>query len=58
MQRAYRWARAQWSDWIGVIFAPLTDARLTTADDGYWWAVVEPDGDPRPAYHALRAMPK
>ena len=44
--------------WMGVMFVPLTDARLTTADEGYWWAIVEPDGDPRPAYDALKAMPK
>jgi hypothetical protein len=58
LRRAYRWAKEQWSDWIGVVFVPLTDARLTTADEGYWWAVVDPDGDPRPAYDALKAMNK
>jgi LysM repeat protein len=56
--RAYRWAKQEWSGWIGVMFVPLTDARLTQADEGYWWSIVDPDGDARPSYNALRDMPK
>lgn len=56
--RAYRWAKQEWSDWIGVTFVPLTDARLTKSDEGYWWSLVDPNGDVRLAYTALKGMPK
>jgi LysM repeat protein len=56
--RAYRWAKQAWSDWIGVMFVPLTGARLTESDEGYWRSIADPDGDPRPSYEALKDMPK
>ena len=58
LRRAYRWAKENWSDWVGVMFVPLTNARWTPDDDEYWWGVVNPDGCPRPAYYTLKAMSK
>jgi LysM repeat protein len=58
LARAFRWAKQEWSDWIGAMFVPLTDARWTQADEGYWWSIVDPDGDTRPSYDALKDMPK
>jgi hypothetical protein len=56
--RAFHWAKENWSPWVGVMFVPLTDARWTTEDQGYWWGVVEPDGCTRKAYTTLRQMAK
>ena len=58
LRRAYRWAKDNWSGWMGVMFVPLTDARWTPDDDGYWWGIVNPDGCPRPAYYALKEIVK
>ena len=58
MRRAYRWAVDNWSGWVAVVFAQLTDADATSADDVYWWGVVNPDGSPRPAYETLKTMSK
>lgn len=56
LRRAYRWAKENWSGWIGVMFVPLTDAQWTTGDTDYWWGIVNPDGSPRPAYNTLKEM--
>jgi len=58
LRRAYRWAKENWSDWVGVMFVPLTNARWTMDDDGYWWGIINPDGCPRPAYHTMKAIAK
>jgi polysaccharide biosynthesis protein PslG len=48
--RAYNFARANWSPWIGVMFLwTLNDPRWSPANEQYWWAINEPDGTPRPA---------
>jgi LysM repeat protein len=56
--RAYRYAKDNWSGWMGVMFVPLTSARWSTQDDEYWWGVVNPDGCPRKSYYTLKAMSK
>jgi len=58
LRRAYRWAKDNWSDWMGVMFVPLTDARLTMNDEDYWWSVVDPNGCPRYSYNVLKDMSK
>jgi LysM repeat protein len=58
LRRAYWWAKDNWSDWVGVMFVPLTNARLTTNDEDYGWSVVEPDGCPRKSYYVLKEMGK
>ncbi len=58
--RAYQYAAEHWSPWIGLITAIYIadyDWRPETHEQ-YWWAIVLPDGTPRLAYEALRAMPK
>jgi len=58
LRRAYRWAKDNWSGWMGVMFVPLTDARLTMNDEDYWWSVVDPTGCPRLSYEVLKDMSK
>jgi hypothetical protein len=58
LRRAYRWAQENWSDWVGVMFVPLTDARATTNDEIYWWGIADPDGCPRKSYYVLKDIPK
>ncbi len=57
---AYQFARENWQPWIGPIFTIyMADATWTPEEhEQYWWAIVLPDGTPRPAYLALKAMPK
>jgi LysM repeat protein len=58
LRRAYWWAQDNWSDWMGVMFVPLTNARLTMNDEDYGWSVVDPNGCPRKSYYALKDMGK
>jgi hypothetical protein len=57
--RAFAYAEANWRPWIGVM-VPIYICNFdwTQADEQYWWCVTDPDGSPRPAYMALKAMPK
>lgn len=57
---AYEWARQNWQPWIGLmttIYMADVDWRPEEHEQ-YWWSIVLPDGTPRPAYEALRQMPK
>ena len=60
--RAYQYARAHWSPWIGPMIAlSMANPASTPEDEQYWWAINYPDYAEmrvRPAYDALRAMPK
>jgi len=60
--RAYAYARANWSPWIGLMsLIYVSDPDWTQDDEQYWWAITEPgwpDLKARPAYDALKAMPK
>jgi len=58
LRRAFMWAQDNWEDWMGVMFVPLTDARLTMNDEDYGWSIVDPNGCPRASYYALRDMGK
>jgi hypothetical protein len=60
--RAYRYAKANWSPWIGVMtLIYVCDPDWTPQHEQYHWAINDP-GYPefkaRPAYNALKAMPK
>jgi hypothetical protein len=58
--RAYQYAEQHWQPWIGLmttIYIADYDWK-PEVDEQWWWAIVLPDGTPRPAYHALRDMPK
>jgi hypothetical protein len=60
--RAYRYAKANWAPWIGLMsLIYVADPDWTKDHEQYWWAITEPsypNFKPRPAYNALKAMPK
>jgi len=60
--RAYRYAREHWSPWIGLMsLIYVADPDWTRDHEQYWWAITYPSYPqfkPRPAYQALKAMPK
>ena len=60
--RAYQYAKEHWSPWIGLTcLIYISDHDWTPQNEQYWWAITWP-GYPepvlRPAYKALKAMPK
>ncbi len=57
--RAYQWARENYP-WMGVMFMwNLNFSTITKPDDEKFpWSVVNSDYSPRPAYEALKRMPK
>ncbi len=60
--RAYKWAKENWSPWIGLMnLIYFANPDWTEQNEEYWWAITEPgypELKPRPAYNALKAMPK
>jgi hypothetical protein len=58
--RAYSYAAEHWRPWIGLMVTIyIADSDWSPEEDEqWWWAVTLPDGTPRPAYFALRDMPK
>jgi polysaccharide biosynthesis protein PslG len=62
MVRAYRYAKQNWSPWIGLMsLIYISDPDWKDTDEQYWWAITYPsypEFKPRPAYLALKAMPK
>ncbi|MFQ6100069.1 MAG: hypothetical protein ACE5OS_02385 [Anaerolineae bacterium] len=60
--RAFRYAKENWSPWIGLMTViSIADVRWTEDDEQYWWAITEPSWPEtrvRPAYEALRDMEK
>lgn len=60
--RAFRYARENWSPWIGLMTViSIANPEWTEQDEQYWWAVTEPgwpEAGLRPAYEALRDMEK
>jgi GH35 family endo-1,4-beta-xylanase len=57
--RAYQYAAENWRPWIGLMSTIyIADYHWTQENEQWWWAIVLPDGTPRPAYEALREMEK
>ena len=60
--RAYQYAEEHWSPWIGLMsLIYISKHEWTENDEQYWWAISDPGWPefyPRPAYEALKAMPK
>ncbi len=60
--RAYQYAKANWSPWIGLMSVIyIVNPDWTEKDEQYWWALTYPSWPKlkaRPAYKALKAMPK
>jgi hypothetical protein len=51
---AYQWAAENWAPWIGVMCLwTMPDPGWGPQDEKYWWAIMNPDGTPRPAYERL-----
>jgi len=59
---AYQYAKEHWAPWIGLMsLIYMCDHDWTEDDEQYWWAITYPgypELRPRPAYLALKAMPK
>ena len=62
MVRAYQYAKEHWRPWIGLMnLIYIADPYWTKEREEYWWAITRPNYPTawvRPAYDALRAMPK
>ena len=70
--RAYQYAQANWSSWVGPMFVwNFPDSHWTPEQEEFWWAIVDPfwwgfdgdeenwaGGDVRPAYTELMAVEK
>lgn len=60
--RAYKYAYENWAPWISLMSVlSLANPDWTEADEQYWWAISYPDWPEnklRPAYYALKDMPK
>ena len=53
----FRCAREQWTPWIAFMTVDyLADPSWTQQQDAYWMAITTPQGEPRPAYMALKAL--
>jgi hypothetical protein len=57
---AYTYAREHWQPWMGLMTTIYFADYFWTPEgnEQYWWSIVLPDGTMRPAYEALRQMPK
>jgi hypothetical protein len=55
---AYEYAAEHWQPWIGLMVTIYIADYFWTPEEHeqWWWAIVLPDGTPRPAYEALREM--
>ena len=52
--QAFKYARAQWSPWIGVMALwTIADPAWGLTDEQVYWAITNPDGSPRPAFNRL-----
>ncbi len=60
--RAYQFAKENWRPWIGVMsLIYVCNYDWTPEDEQYYWCITEPtypETVVRPAYEALKAMPK
>jgi hypothetical protein len=60
--RAFEYAKKHWRPWISLMTViGFSEPFWTENDEQYWWTIVYPDWPEtrvRPAYEALKAMPK
>jgi len=53
--RAFKFARANWSPWMGMMTIIYQCApHWTKNDEQYYWCITNPDGTSRPAYDELK----
>lgn len=56
---AYKYARDNWSPWIGVMsLIYLANPDWDKNFEEYWWAITEPDGTPRAAFVEMQKLKK
>ncbi len=56
---AYKFAKQNWSSWIGAMFLIyMANPDWTKDYEEYWWAITEPNGTPRAGYVQLKALVK
>lgn len=56
---AFQYAKANWRPWISLMSTIYIPERKWTENNEQWhWSIVNPDGTPRPAYEAIKAMVK
>ncbi|MCW5879526.1 MAG: cellulase family glycosylhydrolase [Anaerolineae bacterium] len=56
--RAYQYAKKNWP-YMGLMsLIYIADPDWKPENEQYWWAITNPDGSKRPAFDALKAMPK
>ena len=52
---AFKYARTNWSPWIGVMALwTLADPTWQPQDEQVWWSITDPDGSPRQAYDRVK----
>ena len=57
--RAFQFAKQNWQPWIGMMSAIyIASPDWTASDEQYYWSITNPDGTLRPAYNAVKNMPK
>ena len=57
--RAYQYAAKNWRPWIGVMSVIyIANPNWGPQDEQYYWSITNPDGTMRPAYEAIKRMPK
>ncbi len=57
--RAYQFAKANWSPWIGLMSAIyIADPDWTEENEEYWWSIVLPDGALRQSFYTLKELEK
>jgi polysaccharide biosynthesis protein PslG len=57
LTRAVQYAKSNWVPWIAhmsIIYIP--DPNWGPSDEQYYWSIMNPDGTPRAAYDALKAV--
>jgi len=56
MVKAFQYARANWSQWAGLMVVMyIPEPEWTANDEQYYWSITNPDGTARPAYAALKS---
>lgn len=56
---AFKYAKQNWSPWIGAMFVIyFANPDWTKDNEEYWWSITDPQGNPRAAWVQLKSLPK
>ncbi len=56
---AFKYAKQNWSPWIGAMFVIyFANPDWTKDNEEYWWSITDPQGNPRAAWVQLKALRK